>query len=929
MPTNQTRRDLLDRIKLSNFPGSIIDVFKAADQGIDLISEYEQKQQQEQEMKVANTPEEQEIGLREEHARGNTEASMAFPDVQPGASFNTVGMKAPIDIQKIDKQGHLVESYKGVPPGIQDLPTGPYEGTIIESPSGYQKGGFRKYQYGGSSGFGLKSQVLGGNTGINASLSPTYRFSTPNLDIGAIRGTRGWGDDRNIFTGANMDYRFGTPQWKINNMRDYDTRWMGSFQGELGHGFKAPTTSYPSTTTAARIFDPSTGNVDPPTEVPATESSGGINWPNIKLPKGLDASARLSLGVGRPGKAGCFGGMCYSAPIIPWNLSGFYEAGTKHSLRPGQHVGISGRLGPVTGEYNYNLATKKPGFQVGLNIPLFNRKKKTGGLRKMEDGGNPIPEVEISALSDKSYNKLSDAQKQVYDTYTLPSKDFKQYMPFQLSDRTEGHIHWKDAINMVDKSGVGNIYNKPLASGDKWKMDEHGHFRAHAQSSLANKLTPFWEYPGLKSLKPGLLGTVDDVFRKTLPTGDIAIPNLPQRFKKSYEDYQYPDRYPISEEEFWNRRDKEYERQVPEYMRTLFAELAHIDPEAKTKWSELTTPLSRLSRSIREGESPDDSNYQSYFDHEYHTHYGPNSSERALLKQSLKQPYSTVSKYGTYKHKDGGEKKSKYENLIPEIEISALSKESYDKLSDNEKQVYDIYSNDGNFQQYAPYILSDMSKGFLHWKDALNMIKGSRVGNIHNYSNHKNLPTNEEGHFRPHAVPNVLSKMGYLKNLMYPMLSKPFNILENKVLSGGNIHIPKFGVLSESDRSNLENMSWPTDIKHRFKQQLYMNNLIAELAHINPNVKTKWSQITQVPSRLYRTIEERAMPDRSNYKSYWDPEYHTHYGPNSSERGLIKRYSKEPYSQIDISRNYGHLDENWNPIPYNVEWNPYRIQWLR
>jgi uncharacterized membrane protein (UPF0127 family) len=148
MPSNQTRRQLLDRIKISNFPGSIIDVFKAADQGIDLISQHEQQQHQEQQqqnMQVANTPEEQAIGLREEHAKGNTGASMAFPNVQPGQSFNTVGMKAPIDIQKIDDQGHLVESYKNVPPGIQDLPTGPYEGTIIESPSGYQTGGFKNY----------------------------------------------------------------------------------------------------------------------------------------------------------------------------------------------------------------------------------------------------------------------------------------------------------------------------------------------------------------------------------------------------------------------------------------------------------------------------------------------------------------------------------------------------------------------------------------------------------------------------------------------------------------------------------------------------------------------------------------------------------------------------------------------------------------
>ena len=146
MPSNQTRKQLLERIKTSTFPGSIIDVFKAADQGVDLISQYEQQQQQQQQqqgMQVANTPEQQEVGLREQHAMGNTDASMAFPNVEPNQSFNTMGMKAPINIEKVNDQGHLVESYKNVPPGIQDLPTGPYEGTIIESPAAYQTGGIK------------------------------------------------------------------------------------------------------------------------------------------------------------------------------------------------------------------------------------------------------------------------------------------------------------------------------------------------------------------------------------------------------------------------------------------------------------------------------------------------------------------------------------------------------------------------------------------------------------------------------------------------------------------------------------------------------------------------------------------------------------------------------------------------------------------
>ncbi|MGL4254646.1 MAG: DUF192 domain-containing protein [Fusobacteriaceae bacterium] len=135
---NATRRELLNKAKSVGYTGNILDVFSAHEQGRDLIGEFMQSQQPQ----VAITPEEQQQGLRPAHAAGNTNQSMVFPNVQPNQSFNTVGMKAPIDINKIDNQGNLVESYKSVPPGIQNLPTGPYAGTVIESPAkSYASGG--------------------------------------------------------------------------------------------------------------------------------------------------------------------------------------------------------------------------------------------------------------------------------------------------------------------------------------------------------------------------------------------------------------------------------------------------------------------------------------------------------------------------------------------------------------------------------------------------------------------------------------------------------------------------------------------------------------------------------------------------------------------------------------------------------------------
>lgn len=141
---NQTRRILLERVKASGFPGSILDVF----QNPAILDEYVAQQQQQQQPIVAQTPQEQEQGLGPAHAAGNFNQSMIFPNVQPGQSFNTMETKVPINIEKVDDQGNLVESYKAVPPGIQNFPTGPNRGMVIESPAeGYQKGGFHQRIY--------------------------------------------------------------------------------------------------------------------------------------------------------------------------------------------------------------------------------------------------------------------------------------------------------------------------------------------------------------------------------------------------------------------------------------------------------------------------------------------------------------------------------------------------------------------------------------------------------------------------------------------------------------------------------------------------------------------------------------------------------------------------------------------------------------
>tara|TARA_R100001163_G_scaffold11569_1_gene10551 strand:+ start:1102 stop:2007 length:906 start_codon:yes stop_codon:yes gene_type:complete len=139
---NAERRQLLNRFKGSGMEGSILDVFKAYEQGQDLIAEHYQ-QKQEQEPVELSSPQEQKQGLRPYHEAGDLDRSAVFKDVPPNTPFNTHGMKVPINIEKYNKQGHLVESHKSVPPGISDIPTGPHRGDVIETPAkGYRDGGF-------------------------------------------------------------------------------------------------------------------------------------------------------------------------------------------------------------------------------------------------------------------------------------------------------------------------------------------------------------------------------------------------------------------------------------------------------------------------------------------------------------------------------------------------------------------------------------------------------------------------------------------------------------------------------------------------------------------------------------------------------------------------------------------------------------------
>lgn len=125
---NKQQMEILKNAVKEGYRGSYTELWQAAD-----------PEAQQENVEVAETPQEQEQGLSGRASQDMPDA-MVFPNSQ--GDFNTTNMQAPINIDKYGKQGELVQSYKSVPPGIDNLPMGDDVGTVVESPAEYKLGGF-------------------------------------------------------------------------------------------------------------------------------------------------------------------------------------------------------------------------------------------------------------------------------------------------------------------------------------------------------------------------------------------------------------------------------------------------------------------------------------------------------------------------------------------------------------------------------------------------------------------------------------------------------------------------------------------------------------------------------------------------------------------------------------------------------------------
>ena len=260
-----------------------------------------------------------------------------------------------------------------------------------------------------------------------------------------------------------------------------------------------------------------------------------------------------------------------------------------------------------------------------------------------------LPEVEVSALTDKTYNTLSNPQKQVYDTFVNPDGSIAQTVNIGKHNNTTWNdyetemgrtMHWKGALQMTEDVGVNNINNKPyknmLGTTHYPIRNEKGDFRAHMKTGNREIYIPpydatnsenGWMDNHMEHRREDGIGMWD--FERILGGDSGLTPEEQESIKQQYINSPSAEKDLELYEKTFRGINLGEGREA--YFGNLIAEYAHL-PEYDNK-SLLNRPITNLKRAyrgIKEGKYPDSSNYTDPHDFEYKTHTGPNSYEEKL-----------------------------------------------------------------------------------------------------------------------------------------------------------------------------------------------------------------------------------------------------------------------------------------------------------
>lgn len=131
MLDNQTRRELLSKARQSGFPGSILDVFTAYEQGKDLIGEFQQQQQQQQGQQMSDMAAQQ-AGMM---APGQQPLPQEMPQAPAGPPPGLQGQSLPSPEPPANP--NLVDSTQQQPVGMATNAKGSSGGQVLMANGGF------------------------------------------------------------------------------------------------------------------------------------------------------------------------------------------------------------------------------------------------------------------------------------------------------------------------------------------------------------------------------------------------------------------------------------------------------------------------------------------------------------------------------------------------------------------------------------------------------------------------------------------------------------------------------------------------------------------------------------------------------------------------------------------------------------------------
>lgn len=141
MLDNQTRRELLSKARQSGFPGSILDVFAAYEQGRDLVAEFQQQQEQQQTQQMSEQAAQQ-SGMQMPQQMQQEQPQQGPPQPQGPPQGLPQGSRIP---QPPSPNTGLVNSNESQATGLASNASGKFGGQEILAMGGFRKDEYNKF----------------------------------------------------------------------------------------------------------------------------------------------------------------------------------------------------------------------------------------------------------------------------------------------------------------------------------------------------------------------------------------------------------------------------------------------------------------------------------------------------------------------------------------------------------------------------------------------------------------------------------------------------------------------------------------------------------------------------------------------------------------------------------------------------------------